>query len=218
MADGFVFLPSYYEAISNLPDAERLALYDALCMFGLYGEEPANLPPMAKGFFILIRPNIESSKARYKANTENGRKGGAPKGNKNAKKQPKNNPETTEIQPKNNQDMDKENDMDIDKDGDKEKSKPPRHKHGEYSNVLLSDEELTKLQADYPDYKERIERLSSYMASTGKSYKSHYATIRRWAAQDKEEGKGVKQDAKPKSILDEYGEDIPKCFRTIQVD
>lgn len=30
-----------------------------------------------------------------------------------------------------------------------------------------------------------IDRLSEYMASTGKQYQSHAATIRRWAAEDK---------------------------------
>ena len=67
-------------------------------------------------------------------------------------------------------------------------SKPVKHKYGEYKNVLLTDEELSKLKAEYPDYEERIERLSSYVASTGKSYKSHYATIRNWARKDKKEG------------------------------
>ena len=64
-------------------------------------------------------------------------------------------------------------------------SKPVKHKHGEYANVLLTDDELEKLKAEYSDWKERIERLSSYVASTGKSYKSHYATIRNWARKDK---------------------------------
>lgn len=64
--------------------------------------------------------------------------------------------------------------------------KPVKHKHGEYQNVLLTDDELVKLKAEYPDWQERIERLSSYMESTGKSYKSHYATIRNWARKDAE--------------------------------
>ena len=66
------------------------------------------------------------------------------------------------------------------------KTKPVKHKYGEYKNVLLTDEELEKLKAEYPDIKDRIERLSSYVASTGKSYKSHYATIRNWARKDAE--------------------------------
>ena len=69
-------------------------------------------------------------------------------------------------------------------------SKPIKHKHGEYTNVLLTDDELDKLKQEYPDWKERIERLSSYVASTGKRYKSHYATIRNWARKD-----GVKHGA-----------------------
>lgn len=66
------------------------------------------------------------------------------------------------------------------------KPKPTKHKYGEYKNVLLTDEELDKLKTEYSDWEERIERLSSYVASTGKSYKSHYATIRNWARKDQE--------------------------------
>ena len=88
-------------------------------------------------------------------------------------------------------------DIDIDKEKDKEEDnnilsdsdesapkKPSKHKYGEYQNVLLTDEELDKLKAEYPDWEDRIERLSSYVASTGKKYKSHYATIRNWARKD----------------------------------
>ena len=64
------------------------------------------------------------------------------------------------------------------------KIKPVKHKYGEYNNVLLTDEEMEKLKTEYSDVDERIERLSSYVASTGKSYKSHYATIRNWARKD----------------------------------
>lgn len=66
--------------------------------------------------------------------------------------------------------------------------KEPRHKYGEYTNVLLSDTDLAKLKAEFPnDWQKRIERLSAYMASTGKSYKNHLATIRNWAKRDSEE-------------------------------
>ena len=65
-------------------------------------------------------------------------------------------------------------------------AKPVKHKYGEYNNVLLTDEELEKLQEEFPDLIDRIERLSSYVASTGKRYKSHYATIRNWARKDAE--------------------------------
>ena len=62
--------------------------------------------------------------------------------------------------------------------------KPVRHKYGEYRNVLLTDADLEKLKTEFPDWEARIERLSSYMASSGKSYKNHLATIRNWAKND----------------------------------
>lgn len=61
-----------------------------------------------------------------------------------------------------------------------------RHQYGEYKNVLLSGEDLEKLKSEFPDtYQDYIERLSGYIASTGKKYKSHLATIRNWAREDK---------------------------------
>ena len=68
-------------------------------------------------------------------------------------------------------------------------SAPQKHKYGEYKNVLLTDEEYEKLQDEFPnDYKERIERLSSYIASKGAKYKNHLATIRNWARKDNQTG------------------------------
>lgn len=89
--------------------------------------------------------------------------------------------------------IDIEGDIDIDKDKNKSISKKsPRHKHGEYQNVLLSDDDLEKLKAEFPaDWDQRIQRLSEYMASSGKSYKNHLATIRNWARRDKPAAKSA---------------------------
>ena len=60
------------------------------------------------------------------------------------------------------------------------------HAHGHYRNVFLTDEELTELQSELPTlWQNYIDRLSEYMASTGKQYQNHAATIRRWAAEDR---------------------------------
>lgn len=68
------------------------------------------------------------------------------------------------------------------------RKREPRHKYGEYRNVLLSDSDMQKLKAEFPtDWEERIERLGSYMESHGKTYKNHLATIRNWARNDREE-------------------------------
>lgn len=90
------------------------------------------------------------------------------------------------------EDIDKDIEEDI-KEIDKEK--PTRHKYGEYQNVLLSDEDFEKLKTEFLDWSDRIERLSAYMASTGKSYKNHLATIRNWARRD---SRTPTADVKPK--------------------
>ena len=72
--------------------------------------------------------------------------------------------------------LEKEKEKELEKKNVKEK-KP----YGEFKNVLLTDAELTKLKDRFNDYEQRIQKLSSYIASSGKRYKSHYATILTWA-------------------------------------
>ena len=63
----------------------------------------------------------------------------------------------------------------------RDRSKDDRTAYGSYQNVFLSTEELISLQREVPHYPEYIEKLSSYMASSGKLYSNHAATIRSWA-------------------------------------
>lgn len=76
------FYRSFYDAIKMLDDSDRLQLYDAIVSYGLDGIEPQNLTGITAAFFIAFRPNLDNSRKQY----ENGRKGGAPKGNSNAAK------------------------------------------------------------------------------------------------------------------------------------
>lgn len=82
--------------------------------------------------------------------------------------------------------------------------KPQIRKFGEYKNVIFSEEELKKLQKEFPnDWQKRIEILSEYMASTGKKYKNHLATIRRWAKRDQEAKQSQQQKTDHSYDLDE---------------
>lgn len=60
-----------------------------------------------------------------------------------------------------------------------------RSARGSQKNVCISDEEYEDLSAEFTECDEYIERLSLYMASTGKDYSSHAATVRKWILQDK---------------------------------
>ena len=66
MAQGVVFLPSYYEAIREMPDDLRLAAYEAIILYGLYGTV-IDMPNVIKPLFALVRPSIDASLERYRA-------------------------------------------------------------------------------------------------------------------------------------------------------
>lgn len=58
------------------------------------------------------------------------------------------------------------------------KPKPEKKPYGKFANVLLTDDEYAKLT---PAERGLIEELSGYIASSGKKYASHYATLLNWA-------------------------------------
>jgi len=95
MGNGFLFYDDWWKIIKNYPDNTRLQIYDAVMEYGLTGEMPA-LKGVAKTAFDFIQLPLDRSKESYKKqcaiNQRNGLKGGAPKGNKNAKTT-ENNPE-----------------------------------------------------------------------------------------------------------------------------
>ena len=79
----------------------------------------------------------------------------------------------------------KEIDIEIEKERESEPGRAAPAAYGRYKNVILTDTELSELQAELPDkWEYYIDRLSGYIASTGRKYKNHAATIRRWAADD----------------------------------
>lgn len=75
---------------------------------------------------------------------------------------------------------------------------------GERGNVILLDREYKQLRELFPnDYRERVDRLSRYIASSGKEYVSHFATIVRWAKEDEErEKKKTNAEGKPSGSFD----------------
>lgn len=86
--NGFRLLPSYYEAIRDLPDDSRLAMYDAIFDCG-FGNEVKDLPPLLNGYFMLIKPSLEKSIKFETKQKANGGKGGRPP-------KPKRNPNETQ--------------------------------------------------------------------------------------------------------------------------
>ena len=67
---------------------------------------------------------------------------------------------------------------------------PTKNAYGEFKNVRMTTAEFDKLvQAEGAERANAlIEELSSYLASSGKRYKSHYATLLNWGRRKDKEG------------------------------
>ena len=89
----FIFYRSFRDAFRALDKDVRLRMYEAIIDYGLDLIEP-HFEGIEKVLWTLIRPQLEANNKRF----ENGCKGGAPMGNQNARKQPRNN----QKQPNNN--------------------------------------------------------------------------------------------------------------------
>ncbi len=97
--DSFVFYKSWNNVISGLPTDVQLEIYHAITEYAINGNL-VELKPLAKVAFAFIKQDIDRDTEKYmskaNANRENGKKGGAPKGNQNAKKKQ---PKTTQNNP-----------------------------------------------------------------------------------------------------------------------
>lgn len=88
----FPFLATYRDAIDVLEEKDQLELYKAITDYGLYMKEPQNASAVVRAVFLVLKPLLDKSRK----NRQNGRKGGAPKGNSNARKTSEKQPKTSE--------------------------------------------------------------------------------------------------------------------------
>ena len=71
----------------------------------------------------------------------------------------------------------------VEKEGEKET--PSHTAYGKFYNIFLSDAELEGLKSELPGkWEYYINRLSAHIASSGRKYHNHAATIYKWAQED----------------------------------
>ncbi len=93
-----------------------------------------------------------------------------------------------------------ERDKEIEKEG--ENGIPAPAVYGKFNNIFLSDAEVDGLKAELPDkWEYYIDRLSVHIASSGKQYHNHAATIYKWAQEDTEKA-AITGNALKKGIPD----------------
>ena len=157
--DSFVFYKSFYEAIKDLPNKNKLKIYQAIIEFALTGIDPNYLKGVENSIFLLIKPQILANNKKY----ENGKKGGRPP--KNEKSIDKYEEFSNDIKPNDNQNKTKpkpnvnvndnvnvNENVNVNVEVVEETSAPTKNDfsdlsfwHGEYSNVHLTDKQYSKL-------------------------------------------------------------------------
>lgn len=89
MRNSFVFYRSFNEAMEELSENDQLVLYRAIVDYGLDSREPSFNSSYLRMAWKLIKPQLDANWKRYNngcKGKEFGKRGGAPKGNKNATK------------------------------------------------------------------------------------------------------------------------------------
>ena len=121
MKKSFLIYHEYKEHLELLSDAELGQFLRGVMAYEITGEVP-KFKGMLQMAFSFVKGNLDRDRVKYEEtcdkNRENGKKGGAPKGNNNASKQPKTT-ERLKKQPKQaDNDNDIDNDIEIDIDND----------------------------------------------------------------------------------------------------
>jgi hypothetical protein len=150
MRETFVIFKSSYDAIKKLNQEDGYKVLMAVCEYG-FNNNIVELDGISSIVFDLIKPVIDSSTKRYDASVENGKKGGAPKGNTNAKKQPeltKEQPKLTQELPNNNLNLNvviqPENNLNKNKNMNMNKNKNENMNDNMNDNVELEIRDLMK--------------------------------------------------------------------------
>jgi uncharacterized protein YdaU (DUF1376 family) len=139
------------------------------------------------GCFFNVRCETESARREtfIEKQLVNAKKGGAPKGNANAQKQPKNNPKTTQTTTQKQPIVENENENRNENRNENEGKgvkggKAQKKFFSEF--VSMTNVEYQTLVAEYGEYAtgEFIRILDNYKGANGKKYQSDYRAILNW--------------------------------------
>ena len=158
--EGFTFFKSYLDQIEKVPEEHRLAAYEAICRYAIYGEEPDfsdGTALFADLIFTGARPTLDAAIRK----SENGKAGGrgnkkqtestAEESEKQTESKPKAKQKQTESKAKANEKQTesyKDKDKDMDKDMDNNIHVPAEARLSERALEEEFDSEIWKL---YPD-------------------------------------------------------------------
>ena len=203
----FKFYSAWGEGLQELSDAEAGRFIKALCACA-GSEEIPTLTGAEKVLYAMaskqLKRDADNSANISSARAEAGRKGGLNSRFTQANESKTSNCLQTKAKqaiasnsPIKNSELRIQNSEEI-KERDIEKEKPQKHRYGNFKHVFLTDEDYTRLQADFPDLEKRIQKLDDYLENNpSKHYANHCLTIRTWANKDAQEAKAMPKRQEP---------------------
>ncbi len=210
--DYLKFNISWQQSIKRLPIEKQGIMYNFVIDYAVLGIEPDdNTDESLRFMFYPIKEEIDKYNKRYM-----GHGGGAPKGNQNAKKQPKttqsnpNQPKTIQTTEKDKTETEKERKSDIKRNTkEKEKTekdfltggKSTRFAPPKKEEVLRYCQEINKVM-NVDEFIDYYEMVGWTVGKSGKKMKDWKAAVRRW------QEKPLNSNGNPKEELIHFGGDI----------
>lgn len=208
---GFYCYTEYGEKFQRMTDAQFGRLIRSVMQYKATGQVP-DIDDLVIGMaFDVVKTDIDKQSEVYKKRAEAGRKGGQAykptEAEASKSKQTEANPsegkpaEQEEAKGDRKEKKRKEKKIlntDIEGGSRGEENTPSRHRYGAYGHVLLSDHDITALDAEYGHdrVKEAITYLDNYCESNGKTYKNYAQAMRNWVFKAVQEQKS-RNTAKP---------------------
>lgn len=198
-------------------------LMDALFDLDDGGDPDVSDDKMVAMAFAFMSLQQQIDREKYEKicarNRENGKRGGAPKGNQNAKKTTQNNRtvfKTTQNNPNDNVN-DNENDNDNvnvnDNEGgpDDDDGLFKRHPHGFLENVMLTEEEYKALYMSYSQVEKLINKVSAWLPNRAKRNDyDHYSLCLKFADNDQWPKREKHEPYEPPKVTDPISEEEQK--------
>lgn len=200
MRNSFVLYTDLGKQMDRLTDAEAGSVIKAVFAYVQTGVLPEKLRPKADMVFSFIQERLDRDGEKYDRiraqRAEAGRKGGLATRSK-AEAMAANAGQTAaaeavSVSVSDSVSVPVSESVSVSGSVGEPVSSPAPRLYGKYHNIFLTPEEYRQLQQEFPtDYRQRLERLSEYSASSGKKYQNALATIRAWAKKDREEHHGI---------------------------
>lgn len=193
----FILYLDQKNLIDKLSDKQAGQLIKAIYEYVMNQTEP-NLDPITDMAFVSFKTTLDRDNEKYIAKCNKNRESIEKRWNKTDTNVYEGIQENTNVSKKiQTYKKNTDSDSDRDRDSDKELHKSNKYAYGEHSHVLLTDEERTKLDEEYPNANELIQFLDDYMEDKpkyAKEHKNHYRCIKAWVVDAVNERSKKKRD------------------------